>query len=143
MKSRISIVLATAIIAFIVGTGLSRYSRTQMDTLFEVQVPFDFRVGSSHLSAGHYRIFHAGSQLIFFQRDDGKANAWIPVTVSDTPPGRSASQLVFNQYENQYFLSQVWTAKDNQRRDCFPSRSEQILSASQHRSGEVTVMAKR
>ena len=142
MKFRISIVLATMIVAFIVGTGLYRYSRTQMDTLFEVQVPFDFRVGSSHLSAGHYRIFHAGSQLIFFQRDDGKANAWIPVTVSDTP-GKSASQLVFNQYENQYFLSQVWTAKDNQRHDCFPSRSEQVLLARQHRSGEVTVMAER
>ena len=142
MKSRISIVLATTI-AFIVGTGLSLYSQTQMATLFKVHVPFDFRVGSSHLSAGHYRIFHAGSHLIFFQRDDGKANAWIPVMVSDTPPGNSSSKLVFNQYGNQYFLSQVWTAEDSQRHDCIPSRSEQILLASRHRSGEVTVVAKR
>jgi len=141
MKFRISLVLVTMIIALIVGTGLFRYYRTQMATLFEVQVPFDFRVGGSHLSAGHYRIFHAGSQLIFFQRDDGKANAWIPVVVSDAPPGKSASKLVFNQYGNQYFLSQVWAAKDNQRHDCLPSRTERILAASQHRSGEVAVMA--
>ena len=142
MKSRISIALATMIV-FILGTSLSLYSQTQVTTLFKVQVPFDFRVGSSHLSAGHYTVFHVGSHLVLFQRNDGKATALIPVMVSDTPSGKSASKLVFNRYGNKYFLSQVWTAEDSQRHDSFPSQSEQIVLASQQRSGEVTVMAKR
>ncbi len=141
MKARISIVLAT-MVAFILGTSLSLHSQTQVTTLFKVQVPFDFRVGSSHLSAGHYSVLHVGSHWILVQRSDGKANGLIPVIVSSTPSGKSASKLVFNKYGNQYFLSQVWTEEDSQRHDCFPSQSEQILLASQHRSGEVTVMAK-
>lgn len=129
-------------IVFIVGASPFLYSQTQMTTLFNVQVPFDFRVGSSHLSAGHYRVLHVGSHLILFQRDDGKAQGLIPVLVSDRPLGESASKLVFNRYGDQYFLSQVWTAKDSQRHDCFPSQSEQIVLANQQRSGEVTVAAK-
>ncbi|HVP49939.1 MAG TPA: hypothetical protein VMT56_01825 [Candidatus Bathyarchaeia archaeon] len=142
MKARIGIVLATMIVAFIVGEGLHRYSWTHIHTLIEVQVPFDYRVGSSHLSAEHYRIFHASSQLIIIQRHDGKANTWIRVLVSNTPPGKAASKLDFNQYGNQYFLSQVWRAKDNQRYDCLPSLSERALLAIQHRPGQVTVMGK-
>lgn len=142
MKARISIVVAT-LIAFIVGASVFLYSQTQMTTLFSVQVPFDFRVGSSHLSAGHYRVLHVGSHLILLQRDDGKAQGLIPVMVSDRPSGESASKLVFNRYGDQYFLSQVWTAEDGQRHDCFPSQSEEIVLANQQRSGEVTVAAKR
>ncbi len=141
MKARISVVVAT--IAFIVGTGLCVYSQTQMTTLFSVQVPFDFRVGSSHLSAGHYRVLHAGSHLVLLQKDDGKAQGMIPVTVSNVPSREPVSKLVFNRYGDQYFLSQMWTAEDSQRHDCFPSQSELIVSASRQRSGEVTVVAKR
>jgi len=141
MKPRIGIVLAT-VIAFILGTSLSLRSQTQVTTLFKVQVPFDFRVGGSHLSAGHYTVFHVGSRLIMLQRSDGKATSLLPVIVSNVPAGESASKLVFNRYGNQYFLSQVWTEQDSQKHECFQSRSEQILLASQHRSGTVTVVAK-
>ncbi len=141
MKSRIHMLLVT--VAFILGTGLVLHSQTQLSTLFRAQVPFDFRVGNSHLSAGQYTVFHVGSHWILVQRSDGKANALIPVMVSRSDADKSATKLVFNKYGNQYFLSQVWTEEDSQRHDCFPSQSEQILLASQHRSGEVTVMAKR
>ena len=142
MKPRIGIVLAT-VIAFILGTSLSLRSQTQVTTLFKVQVPFDFRVESSHFSAGHYTVFHVGSQLIMLQRSDGKATSLSPVIVSNAPAEKLASKLVFNRYGNQYFLSQVWTAEDSQKHECFQSRSEQILLASQHSSGTVTVVAKR
>ena len=142
MKSRIALVLAT-MIALIMGTSESLRSQTQITTLFKVQVPFDFRVGSSHLSAGHYRVLHVGSHLIQFQRDDGKANGLIPVMVTNTRFDIEGSKLVFNRYGNQYFLSQVWTAEDSQRHNCFPSQAEQNLLMSQKRSASVTVTARR
>ncbi len=142
MKSRIGIVLAT-MVAFVLEVSMILPAQTQVTTLFKVEVPFDFRVGNAHLAAGPYTIFHVGSQWVLFQSKDGKATAFAQVTVSKALADLSASKLVFNSYGDLYFLSQVWTAEDSQRHDCFQSRSEQILLAKQHRSGEVTVMAER
>ena len=139
MKARIQIVLVT--VAFVLGTGLLLNSQTQITTLFTVQVPFDFRVGNSHLAAGRYTVSHIGTQLIMLQRSDGTANAVIPVMVSSTAAGRSATKLVFNKYGNLYFLSQVWTHHDTQRHDCFRSRSEQSLLAT--RTATVAAVAER
>ncbi len=141
MKSRIHMLLVT--VAFILGTGLVLHSQTQLSTLFRVQVPFDFRVGNSHLSAGQYTVFHVGSRWILVQRSDGKASALIPVMVSRSAVDKSATKLVFNKYGNQYFLAQVWTENDSQRHDCFQSRSEQILLVNQRRTGTITVVAER
>jgi hypothetical protein len=140
MKSRVSIVLAT-MVAFILGMSVALQAQTQITTLFKVEVPFDFRVGSAHLAAGHYTVFHVGSQWILFQSSDGKATALAPVIVSRAPADQSASKLVFNNYGGLHFLSQVWTEGDNQKHECFQSRSEQM--ASQRRSGTATVVAQR
>jgi hypothetical protein len=142
MKSRISIVLAI-VVAFVVGMSMTLYAQTQVTTLFKVEVPFEFRVGNAHLAAGRYIVFHVGSQWILFQSSDGKATAMAPVMVSSAPAGQSASKLVFNKYGDLYFLSQVWTEEDQQTHKCYQSRSEQILLASQRRSGTATVVAKR
>lgn len=142
MKSRISIVLAT-MVAFVLGTSVALYAQTQITTLFKVEVPFEFRVGNAHLAAGHYTVFHVGSQWILFQSSDGKATALAPVIVSSASANHSSSKLVFNNYGDLYFLSQVWTEGDDQKHECFPSRTEQTLLASQRRSGTTTVVAKR
>ncbi len=141
MKARIQIVLVT--VAFVLGAGLLLNSQTQITTLFTVQVPFDFRVGNSHLAAGEYTVSHIGTQLIMLQRSDGTANALIPVMVSSTAAEKSATKLVFNKYGNLYFLSQVWTQHDTQRHDCFRSSSEQMLLAGQRRTATVAAMAER
>jgi hypothetical protein len=142
MKSRISIVLAT-MIAFVLGTSVALWGQTQITTLFKVEVPFDFMVGSAHLSAGHYTVFHVGSHWILFQSSDWKAAAMAPVIVSSAPADVSASKLVFNKYGNLHFLSQVWTEQDQQTHECYRSQTEQTLWASQGRSGTTTVVAKR
>jgi hypothetical protein len=70
MKLRISIVLAT-VIAFALGMSMALHAQTQITTLFKVEVPFDFMVGSSHLSAGHYTVSHVGSKWILLQDNAG------------------------------------------------------------------------
>lgn len=142
MKSRISIVL-TIVVAFILGMSVALQAQTQITTLFKVEVPFDFRVGSTHLAAGHYTVFHVGNQWILFQSSDGKATAMVPVIVSNAPADQAASKLIFNNYGDRHFLAQVWTEGDGQKHDCFQSRTEQMLLASQRRSGTATVVAQR
>lgn len=142
MKSRISIVLAI-VVAFVPGMSMALHAQTQVTTLFKVEVPFEFRVGNAHLAAGHYTVFHVGSQWILFQSSDAKATAMVPVIVSKAPADQSASKLVFSNYGDLHFLSQVWTEVDSQRHECFPSRTEQTLLASHSRSGTATVVAKR
>jgi hypothetical protein len=137
MKSRIGIVLATMTV--VLGTSLALYAQGQMNTLFKVVVPFEFRVGSAHLSAGNYTVFHVGSKWILLQSEDRKATALAPVMVSSAPAGQSASKLVFNRYGNLYFLSQVWTEEDDQMHECHRSVAEETLLASQPRSGTTTV----
>lgn len=141
MKSRISIVLAT--MAFVLGTSGALPAQTQIAALFKVTVPFEFRVGSAHLSAGHYTVFHIGSKWIMLQKSDGTATALAPVMVSSAPTGQSVSRLVFSRYGDLYFLSQVWTADDDQMHECHKSLAEQTLLASQPLSGTTTVAAKR
>lgn len=142
MKSRISIVLVT--MALVLGTSGILYAQGQINTLFNVAVPFEFRVGSAHLSAGNYTVFHVGSKWILFQSEDRKATALAPVMVSSAPTGRSASRLVFSRYGDMYFLSQVWTEEeDDQMHECHKSTAEQALLAGQRRSGTTTVAAIR
>ncbi len=141
MKSQI-IVLAT-VIAFLVGASIALHAQTQITTLFKVEVPFEFMVGSSHLSAGHYTVSHVGSKWILFQSDDRKAVALTQVMVSGTPARDSLSLLVFNMYGDRHFLSKIWTAEDQQMHACNQSRAEQTLLASQRQSGTATVVAKR
>ncbi len=141
MKSRIGIMLAS--MALVLGTSLALYAQGQTNTLFKVAVPFEFRLGSAHLSAGNYTVFHVGSKWILFQSEDRKATALAPVMMSSAPAGRSASKLVFNRYGSLYFLSQVWTEEDDQMHECHKSLAEQTLLASQPRSGTTTVAAIR
>lgn len=142
MKSRISIVLATAL-ALLVGMSKTLLAQTQITTLFKVEVPFEFMVGSSHLSAGHYTVSHVGSKWILFQNDDRKAAALTRVMLSGTPARDSLSQLIFNTYGDRHILSKIWTAEDQQMHACYESGAEQTLLASQRRSGTVTLVAKR
>lgn len=142
MKSQISIVLAT-VIAFLIGTSVALHAQTQITTLFKVEVPFEFMVGSSHLSAGHYTVSHVGSKWILFQSDDRKAVVLTQVMVSGIPARDSLSLLVFKRYGDRHFLSKIWTAEDQQMHACYQSLAEQTLSARQRRSGTVTLVATR
>ncbi len=142
MKSRISIVLTT-VVAFLVGTFMALHAQTQITTLFKIEVPFEFMIGSSHLSAGHYTVSHAGSKWILFQDDNGKAAALTQVMVTGTPALDSLSKLVFNRYGDRYFFSKIWTAEDQQMHESYQSRAEQTLLVGQRPSGTVTLVAKR
>ncbi len=90
--------------------------QAQTPTRVEVQVPFDFSAGKAQLKAGTYIVKQRAGNVLAISRADGKTTALIsaPLTIGsrDTKAGE---RLVFNQYDNQYFLSQVWISADSGR----------------------------
>jgi hypothetical protein len=74
-----------------------------------VNIPFDFAAGKAQLQAGTYTFKQRAGNVIAINDVDGKTVAVLnaPLTLGsrDSKPGE---RLVFNQYDNQYFLSQVW-----------------------------------
>jgi hypothetical protein len=144
MKTRISIALSivsTALLWFVVAV---QAQTTAPRPLLSVDVPFGFVAGGMDLPAGQYHVYHMmNPREILLRSSDGHATAVLFVHVSSTPLGESSTKLVFNRYGEKYFLSQVWTAQDNEVHDCFKSSVERTLERSSQKLPEVaTVYAK-
>jgi hypothetical protein len=98
--------------------------RAQTPSRVEVTIPFDFSAGKANLKAGTYSIGRNSQSLLIIRSADGKTTALIsaPLIIGsrDANPGE---RLVFNQYGDRYFLSQVWLTVDTGRQ-LFTSGSE-------------------
>ncbi|MFZ0062189.1 MAG: hypothetical protein WAL47_09140 [Pyrinomonadaceae bacterium] len=90
--------------------------QAQTPSRVEVKVPFDFAIGKVLFKAGTYSIKNASDNTLAIRNIDGKTTKLVaaPLNIGsrDFKPG---SRLVFNQYGNQYFLSQVWLSSDTGR----------------------------
>jgi hypothetical protein len=131
MKPRLIILLT---ILFILFLGLPSTLNAQVSSvpMLKVNVPFDFIAGGSHLAAGTYNIFHTDSaNLMMIRSTDLKAQALVPVMVSDTGSDKSVTKLVFNRYGDQYFLSQIWSGPDSQVHQCMKCPAEKALEKGQ------------
>lgn len=91
-------------------------------------IPFDFTVIDKKLPAGKYSISRAqnsnGDMVIQIVSADGEENVsrlTIPVLTRD-PVKRGT--LVFHQYGDEYFLSEIWPAGGTTGRELPKSRSE-------------------
>jgi hypothetical protein len=93
----------------------------------DINIPFEFNVGSKTLPAGEYSVKRLTQTSMLVISADGKQSA-IALTIGSTQQGanekRAAEKLVFRQYGNQYFLSQVWMARDGEGRSLSKSDAE-------------------
>ncbi len=112
--------------------------------LFRIDIPFAFMVGTSHLPAGNYHVYHPGDPyLIVIEKDDGMARAMAYIHPADAKAEESSTKLVFNKYGDQYFLSQVWHEPDQQVHHCFKCPLEKDLIAKTSKPEVVELAAKR
>ena len=105
--------LLAAIVA--VGALLAPVANAQSGTYLKVDVPFEFAVSGKTLPAGVYTVRDA-SHIVGFgvlqpASPGGQAVHFRHWSVAPKD-GRYATrtQVVFNRYGNQYFLTQVWQA---------------------------------
>ena len=109
---KIQILTTIAALALFVTLAAGSASAQGAD-IMKVTVPFDFVITHKTLPAGDYVVRRriAGARVVLaIQNEDKNESAYlIPHTVQarDLQP---ESKLIFNQYGDQYFLSQVWLA---------------------------------
>jgi hypothetical protein len=85
----------------------------QTPSRVEVKIPFDFVAGKAQLKAGTYSVKRVSDNTLAIRSIDGKTTSLIdaPLTIGSQYP-KAGERLVFNQYGDQYFLSQVWLSVD-------------------------------
>lgn len=116
------------LLAFVATATVTVQAQSQRD---RISVPFSFVVAD--------KVFPAGEYTVEPNRKDS-LNVWLLKTdkgndsvVFNTISVRSAetqkqTQLVFYKYNDQYFLSQVWTAGENAGRELNISRQQQEVA---------------
>lgn len=74
----------------------------------EVQIPFDFVAGKTHMSAGRYTVRSVSGvseSALLIQSEDGRTTATLMTNSNGATPERA--QVVFRQHGDQYFLAEV------------------------------------
>jgi hypothetical protein len=103
--------------------SVSAQSRGKID----VNVPFDFSFNNQTLPAGAYSIRQISQNSMLVESADGQKRVIAQVTGRvqlDANEKASNEKLVFHQYGNQYFLSQVWMVRGSDGRELNQSRAE-------------------
>lgn len=143
MKTQV-VRIVTLICAVLLGTvAASAQSTTTSEPFLRAKVPFAFVVGGVHLPAGEYRVYHPGNPyVVVIENNDGTARAMTFVRPSVISAGENDTKLLFNRYADQYFLAEIWTARDQEKHQCFKCRMEQTLIAQARTAATVIVAAK-
>ena len=82
----------------------------------EVKIPFDFTAGKTELKAGTYTIKRVSNSSLAIRSIDGKTTRLVDAPLAiGARDSKGGERLVFNQYGDQYFLSQVWLSSDSGR----------------------------
>jgi hypothetical protein len=120
------------ILSFLMILSVSS-AQAQSGRQMSAKIPFSFRVGNKTFPAGEYGVTRLNPEsdkaALAIKSIDGRMSKVIlAMPVQAHAPSESA-KLVFTRYEDQYFLSQIWTPADNTGLELPKSRSERQLLA--------------
>lgn len=125
MKSMILRLFTMLVLAFALGAvAVQAQSASQM----KADIPFRFVIGDQTLPAGEYTIRYvnqdSGKTALLFKSTDGRTSRIVNMMTAEKGTPRERAGIVFNQYGDQYFLSEVWTAGDQYGLTLPKSRAE-------------------
>jgi hypothetical protein len=108
-------------------------ARTQAQIVgdLKVEVPFEFHAGNTTLPAGSYVIHQVNDSnltVMEISRADGKRSALFNVESAQAKTTPEKTQLIFNKYGDQYFLSELFDAGDVDGTRLVPSAAEKGAS---------------
>ena len=112
MRSKIYSIVA--VLGITMGLALAT-AQAQTPSKVEVDIPFEFSAGKKTLKAGVYTIKRMSGNLVRLQKTGGESvilNA--PVTLAATD-AHAAERLVFNKYDEQFQLAEIWLTADTGR----------------------------
>jgi hypothetical protein len=103
----------------------------QIDGDLDADIPFQFHVGTRELPAGKYRVHvldEASQRVMEITSVDGSTSALFQVEESDANAAPAKSELIFNKYGDNYFLSKLYEEGNPSGTELIESRYEKRLS---------------
>jgi hypothetical protein len=134
--SRNLLSIFTALVLFAALVTVSVSARTSRSLV--VNIPFDFQIAGQTLPAGQYVVERStqasaeGLSLRSFDKNKGVFALTSSVGASER---QSASRLVFNRYQDKYFLSQFWTSGEAAGRALIKSEKERTAERELAKAG--------
>ncbi|HYO89983.1 MAG TPA: hypothetical protein VEQ40_00015 [Pyrinomonadaceae bacterium] len=122
---------------------VSLTAQAQSADQLKANIPFSFTIGNQTLPAGEYTVRYvnqnSGKNALLFKSLDGRTSRIVNMNTAQSSRAEVKASLVFNQYGDSYFLSEVWTGGDQYGLSLPKSRAER-----QMKNGELSgVEAKR
>jgi hypothetical protein len=141
MKKRAFVTATLFLFSIIVAAQAAR-----AEELMSVNIPFQFVAGNMTLPAGEYRVqkLERNSGVLLIHCSKPNTSVMLITHAAQAKKLQTQSLLVFNRYDNRYFLSQVWTAGSVRGRQLPKSPREKELArvASIDTKAEVTLVAR-
>ena len=83
----------------------------QETTRLKADIPFSFHVGKSAMPAGSYMVQSGlvASGILSIRSESGAGGVMIGTIPDSASRPTDNAKLVFNKYDGEYFLSEVWT----------------------------------
>jgi hypothetical protein len=75
-------------------------------------ISFEFQVSVRHLPAGTYDVSRAPDGVLTLQNTDSRTSTVTPMPISNGGNKNAESKLVFHNYGDHYFLTEVWFGDD-------------------------------
>lgn len=105
-----------ALLAFVIALAAGS-AQAQSNIPQRAHIPFAFIVGQRTLPAGEYtikRVNPASDKAVLLMTSaDGRESVMVQTLAVESGNTEQTARLVFNRYEEQHFLSQVWMAADS------------------------------
>ena len=110
--------------------------RAQITGQIEAEIPFSFVVADTTLAPGSYGIHPVGGDdpAMEIRRADGAKTVTVLITRSVSSSLPAKTELLFNRYDNQEFLSKVLVEGNHEKAEIEPSRAESALRRERRRA---------
>jgi hypothetical protein len=134
--SRSILSILSALVLFATLIASSAAARTSRSLV--VQIPFDFHVAGKTLPAGKYiveRSTRASAEGLSLRNVDKNRGAFVLTSTVQSNWRQGDSRLVFNRYQDQYFLTQFWASGEASGRALIKSDKERTLEGELARAG--------
>ncbi|MCM3870689.1 MAG: hypothetical protein ND895_08355 [Pyrinomonadaceae bacterium] len=125
MKKQIMMTLT--MLCFIVTLAATSADAQSGALVMRIVIPFEFVIRGENLPPGTYTVKRSSSdkpETLVLSSEDGGSRLYILTNIVRASTRQSKSKLVFHQYGDRHFLSQIWEAGDNEGRQLSPSRQE-------------------
>lgn len=143
------VMMALTMLSLIVTLAVTSAKAQSRSHFMRINIPFEFIIRGETLPPGAYTVKRASSdkpETLLLSSADGGSRVYILTKNVRARTGQSESKLVFHQYGDRYFLSQVWEAGENEGRQLFKSRGERTageLAKDTMKRQTVTLIARQ